>query len=289
MTHRETRVASSKREVILGADRPVVVIGERINPTGRASLAETLRRGDMSIVRRDGLAQVQAGAQILDVNVGIPGGDQATLMAAAVRALQEVTDAPLCIDSTDVAVLKAGLEAYEGKALVNSVNGEERSLGAVLPLVKEHDAAVIGLTMDDEGIPETAQARLRVAEAILSRAVALGIPIQDVIFDPLALAVGADTGAAHITLETIRLIRARLGANVTLGVSNVSHGLPARPALNATFCAMALYAGVNCPIVNPLDTSMMVTIRAANLLLGQDEWAGEWIRAYRAARGRNTC
>ena len=288
MSQHETRIASDKRVVILGADRPVAVIGERINPTGRRALAEALERGDMSLVVRDGLAQVEAGADILDVNVGIPGADQPALMAAAVEALQDATDAPLCIDSTEPAVLQAGLAAYRGIALVNSVNGEERSLDGVLPLVKEHGAAVIGLTMDDDGIPPTAVGRLRVAEAILSRAVAIGILAENVILDPLAMAVGADTAAARITLETIRLIRQHLGANVTLGVSNVSHGLPARPALNSAFCAMALAAGVTCPIVNPLDTSMMDTIRAANLLLGQDEWAAGWIGAYRAAQRRGS-
>lgn len=284
MTERETRIRSATREVVIGAGRPVAIIGERINPTGRRALAESLQRGDLSVVRRDGLAQVAAGAAILDVNVGVPGADQAALMAAAVAALQAATDTPLCIDSADPAVMSAGLAAYRGKALVNSVNGEERSLASVLPLVREYGAAVIALTMDDQGIPSTATARLEVAEAILGRAVALGIPAEDVIFDPLAMAVGADAGAARVTLETIRLIRERLGANMTLGVSNVSHGLPARPELNAAFCAMALAAGVTCPIVNPLDARMMETIRAANLYLGHDEWAAGWIRAYRAAQ-----
>ncbi len=282
----ETCIRSAAREVVIGPGRPVMVIGERINPTGRSGLAEALRRGDMALLQRDGRAQAEAGAHILDVNVGVPGADQVALMAAAVAALQEATDAPLCIDSPDPAVLEAGLNAYRGKALVNSVNGEERSLAQVLPLVKAHGAAVIALTMDDHGIPETAEARLRVAEAILARALAQGIPAEDVILDPLSMAVGADAGAARVTLETIRLIRERLGANMTLGVSNVSHGLPARPELNATFAALAIAAGVTCPIVNPLDTRMMETIRAANLCLGYDEWAAGWIRAYRAAQRR---
>ncbi len=286
MTTTETRIRSASHEVVIGADRPVVVIGERINPTGRHGLAESLHRGDMAMLQRDGLAQAAAGAHILDVNVGVPGADQAALMAAAVRALQEASDAPLCIDSPDPAVLAAGLEAYQGKALVNSVSGEEQTLRAVLPLVKAHRAAVIALAMDDGGIPTTAEGRLRVAEAILERALAQGIAAEDVILDPLAMAVGAESGAARVTLETITLIRERLGANITLGVSNVSHGLPARPALNATFAAMAIARGVTCPIVNPLDTRMMETIRAANLCLGQDEWATGWIRAFRAARKR---
>ncbi len=286
MTTHETRIRSATREVVIGPERPVVVIGERINPTGRSGLADSLRRGDMAVVRRDGLAQAAAGAGILDLNVSVLGADQPALMAAAVGALQEATDLPLCIDSPDPAVLAAGLAAYLGKALVNSVNGEERALAAVLPLVKEHGAAVIALTMDDQGIPATAAARLRVAEAILERAAAQGIAPEDVIFDPLAMAVGADSGAARVTLETIRLIRERLGANMTLGVSNVSHGLPARPELNAAFVALAIARGVTCPIANPLAARMMETIRAANLLLGHDEWASGWIRAYRAARKR---
>jgi 5-methyltetrahydrofolate--homocysteine methyltransferase len=284
MRRLETHIGAPTQEVIIGRDRPVVVIGERINPTGRSGLSEALRRGDMAVVQRDGLAQAAAGADILDVNVGVTGIDQCASMAAAVLALQEVTDLPLCIDSPDPAVLQAGLTAYRGRALVNSVNGEERSLGAVLPLVKVHGAAVIALAMDDQGIPATPEARLRVAETILERAAGLGIAVEDVILDPLAMAVGADSGAARVTLETIRLFRERLGANVTLGVSNVSHGLPARPALNAVLCAMAIAAGVTCPIVNPLDTRMMETVRAASLLLGQDEWAAGWIRAFRATR-----
>lgn len=286
MATSETKIGSATREVVIGPQRPVAVIGERINPTGRQKLAETLQRGDMAMVRRDGLAQAAAGADILDVNVGVLGADQAALMAAAVAALQEATDTPLCIDSPDVAVLEAGLSAYRGKALVNSVNGEERALQEVLPLVREHGAAVIALTMDDAGIPATAEARLRVAEAILERATGLGIPAEDIVFDPLAMAVGADSGAARVTLETIALLREQLGANITLGVSNVSHGLPARPGLNAAFAAMAIARGVTCPIVNPLDARMMETIRAANLCLGHDEWATGWIRAFRAARKR---
>jgi 5-methyltetrahydrofolate--homocysteine methyltransferase len=181
-------------------------------------------------------------------------------------------------------VLQAGLAAYHGIALVNSVTGEEQSLAAILPVARDHGAAVIALPMGDEGIPETAEARLRVAERILSRAVSLGIAEQNVVVDSLTMAVGADAGAGRITLETISLLRERLGVNIALGVSNVSHGLPARPALNATFVAMAIALGATCPIVNPLDAQMMDTIRAANLYLGHDEWAAGWIRAFRAAR-----
>ncbi|MFO7698550.1 MAG: dihydropteroate synthase [Anaerolineae bacterium] len=282
----DTVVRSGVREVRIGGDHPVVVIGERINPTGRTLLTRQLSRGDMSLVRRDALAQAEAGASLLDVNVGLPGADQRALMAAAVRAIQAVTDVALCLDSTDAEVLRAGLEVYEGIALVNSVTGEEQALAAILPVVRDHGAAVIALPMDDDGIPETAEARLRVAERILARAVSLGIAEQNVVVDPLTMAVGADAGAARITLETIRLLHERLGVNIALGVSNVSHGLPARPALNATFVAMAIALGATCPIVNPLDARMMETVRAANLCLGHDEWAAIWIRAFRAARNK---
>lgn len=280
----ETVVRSGAREVLIGREHPVAVIGERINPTGRALLTRQLSRGDMSLVQRDALAQAEAGAALLDVNVGLPGADQRALMAAAVRAIQSVTNVPLCLDSTDSSVLRTGLEAYEGIALVNSVTGEEQALAGILPVVRDHGAAVIALPMDDDGIPETAEDRLRVAERILSRAVSLGIAAHDVVVDPLTMAVGADAGAARVTLETIRLLRERLGVNIALGVSNVSHGLPLRPALNATFVAMAIALGATCPIVNPLDARMMETVRAANLCLGHDEWAAGWIRAFRAAR-----
>ncbi|MHB1317595.1 MAG: dihydropteroate synthase [Anaerolineae bacterium] len=280
----QTVVHSGTREVRIGRDHPVAVIGERINPTGRTLLTRQLSRGDMSLVQRDALAQAEAGASLLDVNVGVVGADQRALMAAAVRAVQSVTDVPLCLDSTDSGVLRAGLEVYDGTALVNSVTGEEQALAAILPVVRDHRAAVVALPMDDDGIPETAEARLRVAERILSRAVSLGIPEHDVVVDPLTMAVGAESGAARITLDTVSLLRERLGVNIALGVSNVSHGLPARPALNATFVAMAIALGATCPIVNPLDARMMETVRAANLCLAHDDWAAGWIRAFRAAR-----
>jgi 5-methyltetrahydrofolate--homocysteine methyltransferase len=280
----ETRLRSGGRELTIGEGHPVTVIGERINPTGRKVLTSQLHRGEMAMVQRDALAQVQAGAALLDVNVGLPGADQRALMVAAVRAIQSVTDVPLCLDSADPAVLEAGLEAYDGLALVNSVTGEEQALSTILPVVLRHGAAVIALPMDDEGIPETAEGRLLVAERILARAISIGIPRERLLIDPLTMAVGADAAAARVTLDTIRLMSERLGANIALGVSNVSHGLPARPALNATFVAMAIALGATCPIVNPLDVHMMDAVRAANLCLGHDPWAAGWIRAYRAAR-----
>lgn len=280
----ETRVSSLEAVQIIGHQRPVTVIGERINPTGRSALVGSLQEGDLSLVLQEACAQVKAGAHILDVNLGVPGADQEALMAAAVPALQQAVEVPLCLDSADPRVLEAGLRAYRGKALVNSVTGEGYRLVNVLPLVREHRAAVVGLLMDDSGIPETAEARFAVAEHIVARAAAEGISLDDIILDPLVLAIGADPGAGRVTLETIRLVRERLGVNVTLGVSNVSHGLPARPALNGAFVAMAVATGATCPIVNPLDTRMMETLRAADLCLGRDAWAAAWIRAFRAGR-----
>jgi 5-methyltetrahydrofolate--homocysteine methyltransferase len=270
--------------VTIGAEQPVAVIGERINPTGRAALTQSLSRGDTAVAVRDAVAQAQAGASILDVNVGVPGLDQASAMAATVRALQAATDLPLCLDSADPRVLEAGLAAYDGKALVNSVTGEAAVMAAILPVVRAFGAAVIALPMDEDGIPPSPKARLRVAERILAEAARLGIAPDDVVLDPLTMAVGADAGAGRVTLDTIALYRERLGANVTLGASNVSHGLPARPALNAAFAAMAIARGATCPIANPLDRTVMDAVRAANLCLGHDSWAASWIRAYRTGR-----
>lgn len=278
----ETTISSATKSVTISRNGPVVVIGERINPTGRKQLLAALQEGKLDVVRRDAVKQVEAGAAILDVNAGVPGADEAALMLQIVQAVQEVTDAPLCIDSANPAVLEAALSRYEGKALVNSVNGEERSLSSILPLVKAHGAAVIGLAMDDEGIPPTAERRLAVAAKIIERAERLGIPRQDVIIDPLVLTVGADSKAARITLTATRMIAEEFGVNITMGASNVSHGLPDRPILNATFLAMAIACGLSCPITNPLIQEVREAMLAANLLLGQDEWAMNWIMHYRS-------
>jgi 5-methyltetrahydrofolate--homocysteine methyltransferase len=241
-----------------------------------------LQEGNLDVVRDDARAQVEAGAGILDVNAGVPGADEPTLMRQLIQAVREVTDVPLCIDSPNPAVLEAGLSAYDGKALVNSVNGEERSLQTILPLVKKHGAAVIGLAMDDDGIPQTAEDRLAVALKIVARAEALGIPRQDIIIDPLVLTVGADQQAARTTLRATRLIATELGVNIAMGASNVSHGLPDRAAINATFMAMAIVSGLSCPITNPLSTAVHEAVLAADLLLGRDEWAMNWMTYYRS-------
>lgn len=278
----ETTVTSASQAVTIGRNGPVRIIGERINPTGRKQLMAALQEGDLDVVRKDAKAQIEAGAAILDVNAGVPGADEPALMRKMIAAVREVTDAPLCIDSPDPKTLEAGLKAYDGKALVNSVNGEERSLQNILPLIAKYGAAVIGLCMDDDGIPQTAERRLNVARKIIARAEELGIPRSDVIIDPLVLTVGADQQAARTTLTATRLIVREFGVNITMGASNVSHGLPDRPAINAAFLAMAIACGLSCPITNPLSTQVREAVLASNLLLGHDEWAMDWVTYYRA-------
>jgi 5-methyltetrahydrofolate--homocysteine methyltransferase len=277
----ETIVSSKTRTVTISRDGPVVIIGERINPTGRKKLMAALQAGNMDVVRHDAVAQVKAGAAILDVNAGLPGADETALMLQTIAAVREVTDVPLCIDSPNPQVLEAALSQYEGKALVNSVNGEKRALETILPLIKEHNAAVIGLAMDDDGIPQTAQKRLEVAGKIIERAQALGIPRSDVIIDPLVLAVCTNAQAASETLQAMRLIVQEYGVNMTMGASNISHGLPSRSTINAAFMAMSIAAGLTCPITNPLSIDVREAILASDLILGHDEWAMNWIACFR--------
>lgn len=283
----ETRVRSATKTVLIADHRPTVLIGERINPTGKERLAAALEAGDLEWVRQEALAQVEAGADILDVNVGAAEVDEVTLLPEAVRLVMETVDVPLSIDSANPEALRAALEmvrrlAPEGKPIVNSVNGEERSLSRVLPLVKEYGAAVIGLTMDEGGIPNEAEKRVAVAHNIVERAEALGIPREDVIMDCLALTVSTDRRAALVTLETIRRVREELGVNMTLGASNVSFGLPERELINGAFLAMAIAAGVTCPIVDVARARPVVL--AVDLLLGRDEYAMRYLRAYRGRR-----
>lgn len=280
----ETRVSSAVKEVIIGDARPTVLIGERINPTGKKKLAAALLAGDLEIVCQEALAQVQAGADILDVNVGVAGVDELLLLPQAVQAVMEIVDVPLCLDSSDPKALEVALKIYQGKPFINSVNGEERSLEAVLPLVKEYGAAVIGLTMDGEGIPNDAARRVGIARKIVERAEALGIPREDVIIDCLALTMGADSEAGLITIESIRKVKAELGVNLTLGCSNVSFGLPDRELLNCAFLAIAIAAGVTCPIVDV--ARVRPTVLAADLALGRDKYAMRYIKAYRQRQKR---
>ncbi len=276
----QTVLKGPSTEVIIGPDQPIVMIGERINPTGRKAFSAELQAGDLSRIPRDAQAQADAGARVLDVNVGAASVDEVTLLPQAVRLVQETVDLPVCIDSANPAALEAGLKAARGRALVNSVNGETAKLKAVLPIVAEYGAAVIALCMDDSGIPSTPEARLRVAENILNEAAKLNIKPEDILFDPLVMAISADHTAGAVTLATARLIRQTLGCNMTAGASNVSHGMPAREVLNTVFLTLLAHEGVNAPICNPLTNGL--AIRAIDLMLGRDEWGMSYIRAYRA-------
>jgi 5-methyltetrahydrofolate--homocysteine methyltransferase len=275
-----TVLESRSRAVTIGHDQPFCVIGERINPTGRKRFSEELRGGDLSTVRADALAQVEAGADVLDVNAGIPLVDESELLKSMLGEVREATDVPICIDSSVIEALEAGLSVYEGKALVNSVTGEDDRLEEILPLVARHGAAVIGLANDETGIPETPQQRLDIARKIVSAAGDHGIPPEDVVIDPLAMTVGADTEAVKVTLEAIRLIRQELGVNMCLGASNVSFGLPQRHALGAAFLPMAMAAGLTSAIMS-CAREVVDAVRAADLLLGHDEWGARWIAAHR--------
>jgi 5-methyltetrahydrofolate--homocysteine methyltransferase len=279
----DTTLRSRSQTVVIGAGHPFCIIGERINPTGRKAFAEQLRGGDLSTVAADARAQVQAGADVLDVNAGIPLVDEAELLSKMLAEAGAHAEVPLCIDSSVVEALEAGLSAYEGKALVNSVTGEDERLEEVLPLVARHGAAVIGLANDETGIPETAQQRLDIARKIVAAAGDHGIGPEDVVIDPLAMTVGADTEAVTTTLDAIRLIRDELGVNMCLGASNVSFGLPQRAALNAAFLPMAMAAGLTSAIMSTAPV-IVDSVRAADLLLGHDPWGARWIAEHRRRR-----
>jgi 5-methyltetrahydrofolate--homocysteine methyltransferase len=277
----ETVLRSRTKTVTIRAGRPFCIIGERINPTGRKKFAEELRAGELSTVTHDALAQVEAGADMLDINAGIPLVDEAELLSSMLRSVQVAVDAPICIDSSVIEALEAGLSVYEGRALVNSVTAEDDRLQEILPLVSGHDAAVIGLANDETGIPETPEKRLECARKIVSAAADFGIARDDVVIDPLAMTVGADPEAVRTTLRTISLIRDELGVNMCLGASNVSFGLPERHALNAGFLPMAMAAGLTSAIMSTARP-VVDAVRASDLLLGHDEWGANWIAAHRA-------
>jgi 5-methyltetrahydrofolate--homocysteine methyltransferase len=277
----DTVLRSRSKTVTIGAEQPFCIIGERINPTGRKTFAEELRTGDLSTVSADALAQVEAGADMLDVNAGIPLVDEPELLKAMLRTAQDAVDVPICIDSSVIEALEAGLSVYEGRALVNSVTAEDERLEEILPLVARHGAAVIGLANDETGIPETPQKRLECARKIVAAANDHGIATKDVIIDPLAMTVGADTEAVTTTMNTIRLIRDELGVNMCLGASNVSFGLPQRHVLNAAFLPMAMAAGLTSAIMSTAPVCVEA-VRASDLLLGHDPWGASWIAAHRA-------
>lgn len=277
----DTIISSATREVIIGFDRPFTIIGERINPTGRKLLAEEMKAGDFSRVEADAMAQVAAGAHVLDVNAGVPMADEPALMARAIRLVQSLTDVPLSIDSSMVSALEAGLAAYEGKALLNSVTGEEDRLESVLPMVRKYGAAVVAICNDDSGISTDIDIRFNVARKIVERAADHGIPACDVVVDPLVMPVGAMDDAGIQALSLIRRLRAELKVNTICGVSNVSFGLPNRTGLNATFMGMAIGAGLTSAITNPLAEPLMQAVRGANVLMNRDPQCMDWITTYR--------
>ena len=277
----DTVVSSETREVVIGFERPFVLIGERINPTGRRLLAEEMKNGDFSRVETDAISQVGAGAQMLDVNAGIPLADEPALLARAVELVQSLTDVPLSIDSSIVAALESGLLAYRGKALVNSVTGEEERLEQVLPLIAKHGAAVVAISNDETGISEDPDVRFEVAKKIVDRAADHGIPREDVVVDPLVMPIGAIATAGRQVFHLIRRLRDELGVNTTCGASNISFGLPNRAGINAAFLAMAIGAGMTSAITNPLEAEIRQSIMAADVLNGRDPNCATWIKTYR--------
>jgi 5-methyltetrahydrofolate--homocysteine methyltransferase len=279
----ETVLSSATRELRIGGDNPFAIIGERINPTGRKIFQEQLRAGDLSRIEIDVAQQVAGGAMMLDVNMGAPLADEAELMTRAVTMIQGLTDLPLCLDSSIIEVLEAGLAAYQGKALVNSVTAEDERLDAILPLVKRHGAAVIALPNDEEEIPDEPARRLELARKIVDVATGrYGIPIEDIVFDPLAMPVGADTSLVLATLETISLLRDEFGVNTTLGASNVSFGMPDRHAIGAAFLPMAVAHGLTSAIMDARSPQLVRSVKAADLLTNRDPWGASWIAAHRA-------
>ncbi|HEX5649873.1 MAG TPA: dihydropteroate synthase [Steroidobacteraceae bacterium] len=279
----DTVVSSATREVVLGFDRPFVIIGERINPTGRKLLAAEMAAGDFSRVEADALAQVAAGAHMLDVNAGIPLADEPAILARAVRLVQSITDVPLSIDSSIVAALAAGLEAYRGKALVNSVTGEEERLETVLPLVKKYGAAVVAISNDETGISEDPDVRFEVARKIVHRALDHGIPASDVVVDPLVMPIGAINGAGMQVMRLVKRLREELKVNTTCGASNISFGLPARDGINSAFLTMAIASGMTSAITNPLHGDIVRACMAADVMMGHDPDCARWIRRFRDA------
>ncbi len=276
-----TVLRSAGKEVTIGIDRPFVMIGEKINPTGSKKLAASLQAGDLDAVRKLAERQVAWGADVLDINVGVPGLDEVTMIQKVVEVVAQTVDVPLCIDSGKAEILAAGLMAAPGKPLVNSVNAEEKQLSAILPVVKERAAAVIGLTLDDNGIPKTPEERVAAADKIIQRAVQMGIPIEDIVIDPLVLTVGSESKAALVTLQTIELLRKEFGVNINLGASNVSFGLPDRLSVNQAFLALGIQAGATCSITDPIKLGSAV--RATDLLLGRDNFSMRYIKYFRNA------
>jgi len=279
-----TVLSSASKEITMGNDLPFVIIGERINPTGRKVFQEKLRAGDLSTLEIDVADQVAGGADMLDVNMGVPLTDEPALLAAAIQLVQKLTDLPICIDSSVVEALEAGLAVYQGKALINSMTGEDDRMEAILPLVKKYDAAIIALPNDETGIPMTAPERMIIVDKIVAAVEKAGIPLENLLIDPLAMTVGADPEAVKNTLETIYQIKEKYDLNMSIGGSNVSFGLPNRHALNAAFIPMAIAAGLTSAIMDARTPSVVESVRASDLLIGNDAWGGNWISRFRAAQ-----
>ena len=277
-----TVISSPGQTVTIGHDQPFCIIGERINPTGRKKFQLQLREGDLSAIEKDVADQIAGGANVLDVNMGVPLTDEPVLLSKAITLIQSITDMPICIDSSVIEALQAGLETYQGKALVNSVTGEDDRMELVLPLIKKHGAAIIALPNDETGIPATAAERMIITEKIVRAVEKHGIPLEDLVIDPLAMTVGADPEAVKITLETIYLIREKWGLNMTLGASNISFGLPYRHALNAAFLPAAMSHGLTSAVMDARTPLIVESVRAADLLLGLDPWGSNWITSFRA-------
>ncbi|HVQ88021.1 MAG TPA: dihydropteroate synthase [Actinomycetes bacterium] len=278
-----TVLSSPTKQVVIGDDQPFCIIGERINPTGRKKFQEQMRAGDLSAVELDVAAQIAGGAMVLDVNMGAPLVDEAELLAKAVRLVQGLTNIPLCIDSSVVEALEAGLAAYEGKALVNSVTAEDERLDLILPLVKRYGAAIIALPNDEEEIPEDPKRRLELVRKIVDVATGkYGLAIEDILIDPLAMPIGADTSLVVKTMETIALIKDEFDLNMTLGASNVSFGMPDRHTLGSAFLPMAMTVGLTSAIMDARTPQIVSSVKAADLLLGRDDWGANWIAIHRA-------
>ena len=284
----QTIISSKTKEIIIGPDQPFVIIGERINPTNRKLLAAEMKAGNLERVQQDAMSQINAGAQILDVNAGVPLADEPKILADSIKLIQSISDVPLCIDSSIVEALKCGLEAYQGKALLNSVTGEEERLETVLPLVKQFGCAVIGISNDDSGISEDINVRFEVAKKIVERAMDYGIPKEDILIDPLVMPIGAINDAGKQVLELIKKLQNELQVNTTCGASNLSFGLPNRHGLNTAFIAMAIANGMPCAITNPLEKEIMQSIRGANVVMGHDPECSDWIMNYREPREKRS-
>jgi 5-methyltetrahydrofolate--homocysteine methyltransferase len=277
----ETKLTFKNKEVVISPERPFTIIGERINPTRRKKLAETMAQGDFSVALEDARKQIEAGAHVLDVNAGIPGADEPALLRGAVQAVMEFAQVPLCIDTANPDALKAALEVYPGKALINSTTAEESMMARVFPLARQFGAAVIGVITDESGVPPTPEARLDVARKLVKRAGDYGVPPEDVVIDCLALTVGADHKAGQVTLDSLALVRDELGVNLNLGASNVSFGLPDRKIINVAYLALAIARGLTVAITDPTVLEIQTTLLACDLLMGRDEYAMRWIKAFR--------